>query len=988
MEMQVVNVPLPARAYPRSDAQIHRPNSAKNGRGLPHQERVRLKKKALDPVRIGTLNVGTMNGRGREVSDMMERRKIQILLVQETRWIGNKAKEIGAGYKLFYSGGNAQGRNGVGIILAKELKNNVLEVKRRNDRLMKMKIVLDGEVLNVMSAYAPQVGCTDEEKDEFWRQLDEEVITVPEEEALMIGGDLNGHVGRDNQSLERIHGGWAVGDRNLEGERIIDFCVAFDMAVVNTFFKKRMEQLVTYKSGGHETQIDYVLCRRTDLKEMRNCKTYPGECVTQQHRTVAVDWIKKRKKRGKQKIVPKIKWWKLKQPVYRDRYRDRVLEVLGNWDYDDVDTWWEENSSVLIRIGKEVLGMTRGKGPRDKETWWWNAEVQEKISLKRDAKRRYDGTGDNEDGETYRIAKKEAKAAVARARQESVEEAYKELETREGEKKIFKIAEARNKATKDITHIRQIKNEEGAIMCSSPDIQSRWKQYFERLLNEENERLIRGEGVPNYGLTREIEREEVKWALNRMKDGKATGPDEIPAEAWKSLGEFGIDMLWDLMKKIRKKEKMPNKWRKSILVPIFKEKGDIQDCNNYRGIKLMSHTMKIWERIIERRLREETQIGEEQFGFMPGRRTTDAIFALRQMIEKHREKQRELHLVFIDLEKAYDRIPRQEVWRCLREKGTPEIYVRLIKDMYERAATQVRTSEGMTDMFEVRVGLHQGSSLSPYLFNVVMDVITKDVREEAPWTMMFADDVVLCDETAAGLEEKLERWRDALESRGLKISRSKTEYMCCNEENERARVHLQGNLVKKVEKFKYLGSCLKNDGELDDEVNNKIQAGWKNWRKMSGVLCDSRMNVKLKGKVFKAVVRPAMTYAAETWPIKKKLEKKMDVAEMRMLRWMVGITRRDKIRNELVRGTVKVTEVSRKVQEKRLQWYGHIMRRDGDYVGRRVMEMEVPGRRRRGRPKLRWRECIDGDLREKSLNPNDVHNRAEWRRLSKNSDPA
>ena len=262
-------------------------------------------------------------------------------------------------------------------------------------------------------------------------------------------------------------------------------------------------------------------------------------------------------------------------------------------------------------------------------------------------------------------------------------------------------------------------------------------------------------------------------------------------------------MLWDLMKKIRKKEKMPNKWRKSILVPIFKETGDIQDCNNYRRIKLMSHTMKIWECIIESRLRDETQIGEEQFGFMPGRSTTDAIFALRQMMEKYRERQRELHLVFIDLEKAYDRVPRQEVWRCLREKGAPEIYVRLIKDMYERASTQVRSSIGMTDCFEVGVGLHQGSSLSPYLFNLVMDVITKDIREEAPWTMMFADDVVLCDETVAGLEEKLERWRNALESRGLKISKMKTEYICCNEMNKRAGLHLQGELMKTVEKFKY-----------------------------------------------------------------------------------------------------------------------------------------------------------------------------------------
>ena len=150
-------------------------------------------------------------------------------------------------------------------------------------------------------------------------------------------------------------------------------------------------------------------------------------------------------------------------------------------------------------------------------------------------------------------------------------------------------------------------------------------------------------------------------------------------EVWKSLVEEGVDMLLDLLQKIFEQEKMPEEWRDSVIVPIFKEKGDIQDCGNYRGIKMISHTMKIWERVIDRRLREETTIGEEQFGFMPGRGTTDAIFAARQVIEKHREMQKELHLVFIDLENAYDRVPRQEVWRCLREQGVPEKYVRLVR---------------------------------------------------------------------------------------------------------------------------------------------------------------------------------------------------------------------------------------------------------------------------------------------------------------------
>ena len=111
----------------------------------------------------------------------------------------------------------------------------------------------------------------------------------------------------------------------------------------------------------------------------------------------------------------------------------------------------------------------------------------------------------------------------------------------------------------------------------------------------------------------------------------------------------------------------------------------------------------------------ETTIGDEQFGFMPGRETTDAIFAVRQLMEKHRGKQKGLHMVFIDLEKAYDRVPRQEVWRCKREKGVPDKHVRTVQDMYEGARTRVRSSVGSTDKIPVR--LHQVISSEPLPFS-------------------------------------------------------------------------------------------------------------------------------------------------------------------------------------------------------------------------------------------------------------------------------
>ena len=234
-----------------------------------------------------------------------------------------------------------------------------------------------------------------------------------------------------------------------------------------------------------------------------------------------------------------------------------------------------------------------------------------------------------------------------------------------------------------------------------------------------------------------------------------------------------------------------------------------------------------------------------------------------------------------------------------------------------------------------------------------------------------------------------------MEERGLKISRRKTEYLGCNEHQD-AEIHLQGESppVKRVKTFTYLGSTLAEDGELDAEVTHRVQSGWKNWKRVSGVLCDRRMKVKIKGKVYRTVVRLALMYGAETWALKKAQENKLEIAEMRILLWMCGVTKLDKIRNERIRVTTKVGEITKKVQERRLKWYGHVMRREEHYVGRRAMVMKVQGRRKRGRPKRRWLDKVKDDIKEKGLSADDVYTSsadnpfsATWRRMSSYTDP-
>ena len=193
----------------------------------------------------------------------------------------------------------------------------------------------------------------------------------------------------------------------------------------------------------------------------------------------------------------------------------------------------------------------------------------------------------------------------------------------EGQKKIYRIAKYRNKATKDISHVKQMKEGSGAVLRDEERVRERWKEYFENLQNEEYPREQHQNGTPNQGLTIGVIRAEVESALRKLKNNKATGPDEIPVEAWRALGGEGVDLMWDLMVKIEEQEHIPDEWRESVLVPIYKEKGDVEECQNYRGIKLLSHTMKIWERIVDKRVRGEVEVAEEQIWVHAGTRNNE-----------------------------------------------------------------------------------------------------------------------------------------------------------------------------------------------------------------------------------------------------------------------------------------------------------------------------------------------------------------------------
>jgi hypothetical protein len=194
---------------------------------------------------------------------------------------------------------------------------------------------------------------------------------------------------------------------------------------------------------------------------------------------------------------------------------------------------------------------------------------------------------------------------VSEVRGQTYMELYRKLDTKESENDIYKMAKIRERKTKDFNQVKCIKDETDRLLVKDEEIKNRWREYFDKLFNDESEKTaieLDHSIDTNKRFIRRIQESEVKKDLKKMKTGKALGSDDILIEVWRCLGDIEIVWLTKLFNTIFRSNKMPDEWRRSILIPIFENKEDIQSCINYRGIKIMSHIMKLWERVIEHRL--------------------------------------------------------------------------------------------------------------------------------------------------------------------------------------------------------------------------------------------------------------------------------------------------------------------------------------------------------------------------------------------------
>ena len=335
-----------------------------------------------------------------------------------------------------------------------------------------------------------------------------------------------------------------------------------------------------------------------------------------------------------------------------------------------------------------------------------------------------------------------------------------------------------------------VRGKDGKVLLTEREQSARWVEHFNEVLNQpEPDELFSFDNEsdlgPIEGSLEDFQISETAKAIRKLKNNKAAGLDEIPAELLKQGGEPVTEALTELFNKIWHAEEIPEEWREGIIIPLSK-KGCLSDCNNWRGITLLSVPGKVFCSMLFNRLK--TQVGqrlrEEQAGFRSGRSCTEQILILRNIIEQSRKWQKDVFVNFVDFKKAFDSIHRDTLWKILQLYGIPQKYINIFQALYRHTRCCIRINKGVTDMFDILTGVRQGCILSPFLFLIVIDFLmrrTVDGRDYGiPWgtgkltDLDFADNIALISNSSLALQSMTNELQGNAAKVGLRISAEKT----------------------------------------------------------------------------------------------------------------------------------------------------------------------------------------------------------------------
>ena len=771
----------------------------------------------------------------------------------------------------------------MGFIVDTKWARHVIDWKPINERICVLRV--KGKFFNysIINVHAPHNERPDDEKDKFYRQLDKAYEGCPRNDIKIVIGDLNAQIGRERTFKPTIGGFSLHRESNENGMRLINFAASFNMVISSTFFRHKDIHKATWCPPGgrsRKTQIDHVLIDRRHASNVLDVRSY--RCLESDiehhdsdHLLLGAKIRARISNINKERGV-KCKRYdvaKLSDKACKDAFNKELKERLVEQRQEEIV--WPHCCDAMQVSAEKCLGFKQNT-----RNSWFDEECKAAVQRVIEARK---GRITRAKTEEIRRLQKEKKRVLQRKKRAHDLKVISDVEDAHNMNESRKFYKAINNAKKSFhARVSVCKRKDGSLVCDKEGVLERWKEHFSELLN-----TGAVEGGSSYRQTYEMDDgkdfdppslDEVAAAISGLKNNKAPGLDNLPAELFKTGCEELVSVLHQLIVRVWLEEKLPDEWMIGVICPIHK-KGCKMTCTNYRGISLLPSAYKVLSKILSLRLEPfaEAFLSEYQAGFRRQRSTSDQLFSIRQIVQKSYEMNVETLHLFIDFRAAYDSIDREGLWHIMAEAHFPHRMIRLLKATLAKVMCSVKVQGSTSEMFECRIGLRQGDELSTKLFNIALEGVFRRAGLELTGTIFtkstqllgFADDVDIVGRNIRSITDAYSRMEREANKIGLRVNEDKTKLLMVAA-SERTRNIVGSRLVigdksfEVVNEFVYLGSLISNNFNTSIEIKRRILAAQRAYFAIKHLLWSKRIARNAKLVMYKTLIRPVALYGSES----------------------------------------------------------------------------------------------------------------------------